>query len=106
MSKSSPRTSLQSRLSPTTRAFLRLARVTMGFASLGLMIMIIAWFVATLLFGATLRYPTLAGFVAGYLAYDMVHYYTHHAKPTTKLGLALRRLHLMLCKQAAAQKRD
>ena len=58
-------------------------------------IMIIAWFVATLLFGATLRYPTLAGFVTGYLTYDMVHYYTHHAKPTTKVGLTLRRLHLM-----------
>ena len=58
-------------------------------------IMIIAWFVATLLFGATLRFPALVGFVTGYLAYDMVHYYTHHAKPTTKLGLTLRRLHLM-----------
>ena len=58
-------------------------------------IMIIAWLVATLLFGATLRYSTLAGFVLGYLTYDMVHYYTHHATPTTKLGLTLRRLHLM-----------
>ena len=58
-------------------------------------IMIIAWFVASLLFGAPLRYPGLAGFVTGYLAYDMVHYYTHHATPTTKLGLTLRRLHLM-----------
>ena len=58
-------------------------------------IMIIAWFVATLLFGATLRFPALAGFVTGYLTYDMVHYYTHHATPTTKLGLMLRRLHLM-----------
>ena len=58
-------------------------------------IMIIAWLVATLLFGTTLRFPTLAGFVLGYLTYDMVHYYTHHATPTTKLGLTLRRLHLM-----------
>ncbi|MBE7219823.1 MAG: sterol desaturase family protein [Caulobacteraceae bacterium] len=58
-------------------------------------IMLIAWAVATLLFGATLRWPTLTGFVVGYLAYDMVHYYTHHAAPTTKLGLTLRRLHLM-----------
>ncbi len=58
-------------------------------------IMIIAWFVASLLFGVTLRYPGLAGFVTGYLTYDMVHYYTHHATPTTKLGLTLRRLHLM-----------
>lgn len=58
-------------------------------------IMIIAWFVATAIFGGTLRYPGVMGFVAGYLAYDMVHYYTHHATPTTKLGLTLRRLHLM-----------
>ena len=58
-------------------------------------IMIIAWFVATLLFGMTLRYPGLMGFVIGYLAYDMVHYYTHHARPTTRIGLTLRRLHLM-----------
>ena len=58
-------------------------------------IMLVAWFVASLVFGATLRYPVLAGFVTGYLAYDMVHYYTHHARPTTRLGLTLRRLHLM-----------
>lgn len=58
-------------------------------------IMIIAWCVATALFGSTLRYPGLAGFITGYLAYDMVHFYTHHARPTTKLGLTLRRLHLM-----------
>lgn len=58
-------------------------------------IMVIAFFVATLLFGAPLRYPGLMGFVTGYLVYDMVHYYTHHAQPTTKLGLTLRRLHLM-----------
>ena len=58
-------------------------------------IMIIAWLVATLLFGTTLRYPGLAGFVTGYLAYDMVHYYTHHSTPTTRLGMTLRRLHLM-----------
>ena len=58
-------------------------------------IMIIAWFVASLIFGEPLRYPGLAGFVTGYLAYDMVHYYTHHATPKTKVGLMLRRLHLM-----------
>lgn len=61
-------------------------------------IMIIAWFVATAMFAPVylpLRYPGLMGFVLGYLTYDMVHYYTHHATPTTKLGLTLRRLHLM-----------
>ena len=58
-------------------------------------IMIVAWFVSTVLFGMTLRYAGLGGFVLGYLVYDMVHFYTHHAVPTTKLGLTLRRLHLM-----------
>ena len=58
-------------------------------------IMIAAWVVGTLMFGTVLRYPALAGFVTGYLAYDMVHYYTHHAKPTSWLGQTLRRLHLM-----------
>lgn len=58
-------------------------------------IMLIAFGVGILLFGMPLCYPVLGGFVAGYLAYDMVHYYTHHAEPTTKLGLTLRRLHLM-----------
>ncbi len=58
-------------------------------------IMIAAFGVATVLFGETLRTPVLMGFILGYLAYDMVHYYTHHAEPTTKLGMALRRLHLM-----------
>lgn len=58
-------------------------------------IMIIAWCVAIGLFGVHYGYPGLMGFIIGYLAYDMVHYYTHHATPTTKLGLTLRRLHLM-----------
>ena len=58
-------------------------------------IVIIAFVVATLLFGASLRWPALVGFISGYLAYDMVHYYTHHAVPTSKLGMTLRRLHLM-----------
>ncbi|MGO9674557.1 MAG: sterol desaturase family protein, partial [Methylocella sp.] len=40
-------------------------------------------------------YPVLMGFIIGYLGYDMVHYYTHHAKPTTRLGQTLRRLHLL-----------
>ncbi|WP_395664578.1 sterol desaturase family protein [Methylocella sp.] len=58
-------------------------------------IMLIALGVVTLLFGLPLGYAVLTGFMIGYLAYDMVHYYTHHATPTTKLGQTLRRLHLM-----------
>ncbi len=35
-----------------------------------------------------------AGTVAGYLTYDWVHYYTHHFRPTTRLGRFLRRYHM------------
>lgn len=58
-------------------------------------IMLIALLVVRLLFGLPYGYPVLMGFIIGYLGYDMVHYYTHHAKPTTRLGQTLRRLHLM-----------
>ncbi len=58
-------------------------------------IMLIALLVVRILFGLPFGYPVLMGFIIGYLAYDMVHYYTHHAEPTTRIGLTLRRLHLM-----------
>jgi sterol desaturase/sphingolipid hydroxylase (fatty acid hydroxylase superfamily) len=35
-----------------------------------------------------------AGTIVGYLAYDWVHYYTHHFRPTTRLGKFLRRYHM------------
>jgi dihydroceramide fatty acyl 2-hydroxylase len=35
-----------------------------------------------------------AGFLAGYLAYDMLHFHVHHHKPTTKVGRKLRELHM------------
>ena len=37
--------------------------------------------------------PLFAGTVLGYLAYDWMHWYTHHAVPTGVLGRWLRRLH-------------
>jgi len=58
-------------------------------------IMLSAYLVTRLIFGAPLGYPFLMGFIIGYLLYDMVHYYVHHAEPTTKLGLTLRRLHML-----------
>lgn len=36
-----------------------------------------------------------AGFLIGYLCYDGIHYYTHHAKPKNKIGKYLRRVHLV-----------
>jgi len=35
-----------------------------------------------------------AGFLAGYLVYDELHYYLHHRVPTTALGRRLRELHM------------
>jgi dihydroceramide fatty acyl 2-hydroxylase len=35
-----------------------------------------------------------AGFLAGYLFYDMTHYHVHHHKPRTRLGRRLRELHM------------
>lgn len=58
-------------------------------------IMLIAYGVTRLLFGLPLGYPVLMGFITGYLSYDMVHYYLHHAEPKTRLGLTLRRLHML-----------
>ena len=38
--------------------------------------------------------PFGAGFLAGYLFYDMLHYHVHHHRPTTALGKRLRELHM------------
>jgi dihydroceramide fatty acyl 2-hydroxylase len=35
-----------------------------------------------------------AGFLAGYLAYDMTHYHVHHHSPRTRAGRMLRELHM------------
>ena len=46
------------------------------------------------LLGPRFALPAYAGTVAGYLAYDWIHYYTHHFRPTTRLGRFLRRYHM------------
>jgi dihydroceramide fatty acyl 2-hydroxylase len=35
-----------------------------------------------------------AGFLAGYLFYDMTHYFLHHHKPSSRMGKRLRELHM------------
>jgi sterol desaturase/sphingolipid hydroxylase (fatty acid hydroxylase superfamily) len=47
-----------------------------------------------LLLGRTQALPMLGGTMAGYIAYDWVHYYTHHFHPTTRLGKWVRAYHL------------
>jgi sterol desaturase/sphingolipid hydroxylase (fatty acid hydroxylase superfamily) len=47
-----------------------------------------------LVFGARLAPGTGAGFFAGYLVYDMLHYYLHHFRPRGRLGRMLRERHM------------
>jgi sterol desaturase/sphingolipid hydroxylase (fatty acid hydroxylase superfamily) len=44
--------------------------------------------------GTPLWYAFGAGFIAGYLIYDMTHYHLHHHKPKTRMGKRLRELHM------------
>lgn len=62
---------------------------------------VLAWPIAALVipgyyFGAGPHYfaPMLVGTALGYLAYDWIHYYTHHARPKTRIGKFLRRYHM------------
>jgi sterol desaturase/sphingolipid hydroxylase (fatty acid hydroxylase superfamily) len=47
-----------------------------------------------LVLGSPAFLPFGAGFLAGYLAYDMLHYHVHHHRPKTALGKRLRELHM------------
>ena len=47
-----------------------------------------------LIFGARYAPGIGAGFFAGYLVYDMLHYYTHHFRPRGRLGKVLRERHM------------
>jgi dihydroceramide fatty acyl 2-hydroxylase len=44
--------------------------------------------------GSPTYLPFGAGFLAGYLSYDMLHYHVHHHRPKTALGRRLRELHM------------
>jgi dihydroceramide fatty acyl 2-hydroxylase len=44
--------------------------------------------------GTPRAYAFSAGFLAGYLIYDMTHYFLHHHKPRTQAGRWLRELHM------------
>jgi dihydroceramide fatty acyl 2-hydroxylase len=58
-------------------------------------IMLIALSIIRLLFGANFSWPVLAGFMAGYVIYDCVHFWTHHGQPTSDLGKLVKRLHML-----------
>jgi hypothetical protein len=61
---------------------------------------VLSWPIAALLalvywvaFGAYWQ-VLLAGTFAGYLGYDWMHYYTHHAVPKSRFGRFMRRFHM------------
>jgi sterol desaturase/sphingolipid hydroxylase (fatty acid hydroxylase superfamily) len=45
-------------------------------------------------FGGDLWMPVAAGFLAGYVIYDELHYLLHHYVPTNRVGRRLRELHM------------
>src|SRR4051794_28107607 len=47
-----------------------------------------------LVVGAPAWMPFEAGFLTGYLVYDMTHYYLHHHRPRSAWGKRLRELHM------------
>ena len=47
------------------------------------------------LLGPRWVWPFHAGFVTGYMAYDLTHYYVHHYNPKTRYGLALKKHHML-----------
>jgi dihydroceramide fatty acyl 2-hydroxylase len=61
-------------------------------ASIPLALLFTGLFVLVL--GSPLWMPFEAGFLAGYLFYDMTHYYLHHHRPNSALGRRLRELHM------------
>jgi dihydroceramide fatty acyl 2-hydroxylase len=50
--------------------------------------------VFSLVIGSPGFLPFGAGFLGGYLLYDMLHYHVHHHRPRTVLGRRLRELHM------------
>ena len=51
-------------------------------------------YVFYLIFGSPGFLPLSAGFLGGYLVYDMLHYHVHHRHATTRLGKLMRELHM------------
>ncbi|MCA9515693.1 MAG: sterol desaturase family protein [Myxococcales bacterium] len=62
------------------------ASLALGALIFGLMVLV---------FGLHRAMPFFAGFVVGYLWYDMTHFWTHVAKPKTRYGKFLRRHHML-----------
>jgi sterol desaturase/sphingolipid hydroxylase (fatty acid hydroxylase superfamily) len=51
------------------------------------------WFLFRAVLGPAWALPAFAGFLLGYLIYDIAHYHMHHHRSKNRLSLALRRYH-------------
>ena len=61
------------------------ASVPLALAFFGLFVLVL---------GSRPALPFTAGFLAGYLVYDLTHFHLHHGRPRTRLGRRLRELHM------------
>jgi sterol desaturase/sphingolipid hydroxylase (fatty acid hydroxylase superfamily) len=60
--------------------------------SLSLGALFYAWFV--MIMGTELTRPFFSGFIGGYLVYDYIHFATHHFRPRTAWGKAVKEHHM------------
>jgi sterol desaturase/sphingolipid hydroxylase (fatty acid hydroxylase superfamily) len=58
-------------------------------------IMAVAFLVLFVVSHSPINFALWAGFILGYVGYDMVHFYVHHASPRTRVGELLRRRHML-----------
>jgi dihydroceramide fatty acyl 2-hydroxylase len=62
--------------------------------SVSIPLALVFWGLFVLVLGTPWAHVFTAGFLAGYLAYDMTHYHVHHHRPRTRLGKLIRELHM------------
>jgi len=62
--------------------------------SVSIPLAVLFYFLFLLVFGPVMVLPFFAGFLLGYLAYDMIHYATHHAPIKGGIGLFLKHHHM------------
>lgn len=63
--------------------------------SLSLLVAAALYYLLSVSVGEVHRYAPLAGIATGYLAYDMIHYATHHFSMKGKIGKFLRSYHMV-----------
>ncbi|MCW8809936.1 MAG: sterol desaturase family protein [Ignavibacteriaceae bacterium] len=63
--------------------------------SVSIPLAIVFYFIFRLIFGPVLMFPFFAGFIAGYLFYDISHYAIHHFNMHSKFWLAIKNHHML-----------